>query len=363
MPDFQGEKTEQPTPRRLEEAAKKGQVPRSAEVQTVAAMLGALLGMMFGGQEIWRHMVASFSGLLGHLHNIPISADSMQGHLITGVVMLAMCAGPMVLAVMLSGLLAGAAQSRFQTASEVLSVDWNRVNPAEGVRKLLSFQSAVPTVVAIMKIGVLIVLTYSQIVSILQDPIFYSAVSAGRIGQFLASASFSIILRVCGALMIIAALDYTYQWWKTSRDLMMTKNEVKDETKNAEGNPLVKNMLRRRRQRHTQRRMLLEVPKADVVLTNPTHLAVALRYDRKTMKAPRVVAKGSRLNAAQIREIARRHQVPVVENKPLARLLFKHARVGSEIPAQLYAAVAEILAWVYRVNRYRYYTESNHLAA
>jgi flagellar biosynthesis protein FlhB len=362
MTEFHGEKTEQPTPRRLEEAAKKGQVPRSAEVQTVAAMLGALLAMMFGGQEIWRRLVETFSGMLGHLHTISLSADSMQGHVIVGVVVFAACAGPLVGAVMLSGLLAGAVQSRFQTASEVLSIDWNRVNPAQGLHRLFSFQSAAPTVVAVLKISVLMALTYSQIISILKDPIFYSAVNPGRIGQFLASTSFSIILRVCGALVIIAALDYTYQWWKTSRDLMMTKDEVKEETKNAEGNPLVKNMMRRR-QRHTQRRMLLEVPKADVVLTNPTHLAVALRYDRKTMKAPKVVAKGSRLNAAQIREIAQRHQVPVVENKPLARLLFKHARVGAEIPAQLYAAVAEILAWVYRVNRYRYYTESNHLAA
>jgi flagellar biosynthetic protein FlhB len=141
---------------------------------------------------------------------------------------------------------------------------------------------------------------------------------------------------------------------------MMTREEVKDETKNTEGNPQIKSRQRRLRQRLTQRKMFLDVPRADVIVTNPTHLAVALRYDRKTMKAPRIVAKGSRLNALRIREIARQHQVPVIENKPLARLMFKHGRVGAEIPAQLYAAAAEILAWVYRVNRYRYYTENNH---
>ena len=105
--------------------------------------------------------------------------------------------------------------------------------------------------------------------------------------------------------------------------------------------------------------MLLDVPKADVVVTNPTHLAIALRYDRKSMKAPKIIAKGSRLNAQRIREIAQKHQVPILENKPLARLMFKYGKVGGEIPAQLYAAVAEILAWVYRINRYRYYTEQN----
>ena len=140
---------------------------------------------------------------------------------------------------------------------------------------------------------------------------------------------------------------------------MMTKEEVKDEVKNTEGNPLIKSQQRRKRLGLTKRKMLLDVPKADVVVTNPTHLAVALRYDRKRMKAPKVVAKGSRLNALRIREIATQHQVPLLENKPLARLLFKHGRVGGEIPAELYAAVAEILAWVYRINAYRYYREQN----
>lgn len=139
----------------------------------------------------------------------------------------------------------------------------------------------------------------------------------------------------------------------------MTREEVKEEMKNSEGNPQVK--ARQRRRRRTQRQMLQDVPKADVVVTNPTHLAIALRYDRKTMKAPKIVAKGSRLNAQRIKEIAAQHQVPIIENKPLARLMFKYGRVGTEIPAQLYGAVAEILAWAYRVNRYRYYAEQNQM--
>jgi flagellar biosynthetic protein FlhB len=140
---------------------------------------------------------------------------------------------------------------------------------------------------------------------------------------------------------------------------MMSKEEVKDELKNQEGDPKMKARLRRRRQAVSYRKMLAEVPRADVVVTNPTHLAVALRYDRKSMGAPRIVAKGSRLNALRIREIARQHQIPIIENKPLARLMFKYGKVGGEIPAQLYVAVAEILAYVYRTNAYRYYREQN----
>jgi flagellar biosynthetic protein FlhB len=141
---------------------------------------------------------------------------------------------------------------------------------------------------------------------------------------------------------------------------MMTKEELKEEVKNTEGDPHTRARQRRRRTLKSQRKMLQEVPKADVILTNPTHLAIALRYDRKTMKAPKIVAKGSRLNALKIREIATQNNVPIMENKPLARMLFKYGKVGAEIPAELYAAVAEVLAWVYRVNRFRYYSEQTN---
>jgi flagellar biosynthetic protein FlhB len=140
---------------------------------------------------------------------------------------------------------------------------------------------------------------------------------------------------------------------------MMTREELKEEMRNSEGDPHVKARQRRRRKTKSQKQMLDNVPKADVVVTNPTHIAIALRYDRKTMKAPRILAKGIRLNALRIREIATKHQIPIVENKPLARMMFKYGKVDGEIPAQLYSAVAEILAWVYRVNRYRYYAEQN----
>jgi flagellar biosynthetic protein FlhB len=161
---------------------------------------------------------------------------------------------------------------------------------------------------------------------------------------------------------VIAAADYGYQFWRTHQDLMMTREELKEEAKSSEGNPQVKSR-RRRMLGRSKRQMLADVAKADVVVTNPTHIAIALRYDRQSMQAPRLVAKGIRKNAEQIREIARQSGVPLVENKPLARLMFKYGKVGREIPAQLYAAVAEVLAYVYRTNPYRYYAEACTLAA
>jgi flagellar biosynthetic protein FlhB len=248
-------------------------------------------------------------------------------------------------------------QSRFRTAPDALEANWDRVNPLNGFKRLFSVRSAVPTGIAVVKLSVIVALSYNVIVAILQDPIFYSTVDVGRIGVFLWDASFKVIMRIGFALVVLAAIDYAYQLWRTSQDMMMTKEEVKDEVKNQEGDPKTKARMRSRRRAATQRKMLAEVPKADVVITNPTHLAVALRYDRKSMGAPRIVAKGSRLNALRIREIAKQHQIPIIENKPLARMMFKFGKVGGEIPAQLYVAVAEILAYVYRTNAYRYYRE------
>ncbi len=352
-----GEKTEQATPRHLEEAWKRGQIPRSSEVQTVFVITAGILALMFSGRESWRLLHGSVGSVLGHLHDAPLTQESAQGQVIQGVLLLGQCVWPVLAAAVIGGLLAGGIQSRFRTASEALAANWERVNPVAGFQRLFSFRSAVPTGVAVVKLAVILVLTYGIVKEILTDPIFYAGVELARIADFMASSSLKIVLRVAFALAIIAAADYGYQFWRNQKDLMMTKEEVKEEMKSTEGNPLVKSQQRRRRQSVSMRKMLSEVPHADVVITNPVRLAIALRYDRKAMRAPRIVAKGSRLNARRIREIAQQHQVPVMENKPLARMMFKYGKVGGEIPAQLYAAVAEVLAWIYRVNAYRYYRE------
>lgn len=355
--DQGGEKTEQATPKRLEEAIKRGQFPRSAEVQTAFVMMAGLLALLFLGREMWQMLVIALVQGLGHLHDIQLKEQMMQGYAVSGALFLAKIVGPVMLAVMAAALLAGGIQSRFNTAPEALTPNWQRLNPMSGLKRVFSMRSAAPTAMAMVKLGLIIALTYSVVKDVLNDPIFYTSVSAARVAGFLADSSFKITLRIGCVMIFIAIADYGYQFWQTNRELMMTKDELKDEMKNTEGHPLIKSRQRRRRFAITLRKQLAEVPKADVVVTNPTHLAVALRYDRKTMRAPRVVAKGARENALRIREVAQQHGVPMIENKPLARLMFKHARVGGEVPAQLYAAVAEVLAWVYRTNRYRYYAE------
>ena len=359
MADDSGEKTEQATPKRLEKAHAEGIFARSAEVQTVFVLMAAMIALMFSGSEMWRLMAHTQVAVLSHLHDTPLTLNAMQGYAVNAALVFGHCVWPVLAATMLAGLLAGGIQTRFRTAPEALGIHWERLNPVEGFKRTFSMRSAVPTCISIVKLSVIIALTYGVVKGILNDPIFHSSVDVARIAGFMAQSSFQIVTRVSMALVVLAATDYGYQFWRTNQDLMMTKEEVKEETKNSEGNPHVKAQQRRKRKAMSKRKMLAEVPKADVIVVNPTHIAVALRYDRKTMKAPKIVAKGTRLNALQIRQIAEEHQVPVIQNIPLARIMFKYGRVGGEIPAELYSAVAEVLAWVYRVNAYRYYREQS----
>jgi len=359
MADESGEKTEQATAKKLEQAHNKGQFARSAEVQTAFVLMAALTALALSGGEMWRIMANTQVAVLGHLHDTPLTVNAMQGYAANAAMVFGHCVWPVLAATMTAGLLAGGIQTRFRVSPEALGLNWERLNPVEGIKRVFSMRAAVPTLISTVKLSIIIGLTYNVVKGVMADPIFHSSVDTARIARFMAESSLKIITRVAMALMFLATADYAYQFRRTSQDLMMTKQEVKDESKSTEGNPQVKARQRRKRNANTKRKMLAEVPKADVVVVNPTHIAVALRYDRKSMGAPRIVAKGTRLNALRIKEIAKEHQIPIVENKPLARIMFKYGRVGGEIPAQLYAAVAEVLAWVYRVNAYRYYREQN----
>ena len=297
MSEHAGDKTEQATPKRLEEALRKGQFPRSAEVQTVFVISAALMALRMSGPDAWDRLTLAFKGIFFNLHKTSVAEENLQGYLISGVMLIAVCAGPIVIATLTSALLAGGMQSRFNTATDALNPDWQRVNPAAGFARIFSTKAFVPTGLSVMKIGIIGGVCWSAVRNILQDPIFYTVLGPADFARFLSQTSFQLGTRVVLVLGAIAGADYGYQFWRTTRDLMMTKEELKEEVKNTEGDPHTKARQRRRRNTRTQRKMLQEVPQADVVLTNPTHLASALRYDRKTMKAPKIIAKGSRLNA------------------------------------------------------------------
>jgi flagellar biosynthesis protein FlhB len=361
MSENAAEKTEQPSLKKLEDAAKKGQVARSAELQTLFVLGGALLALKTAGPGIMDTLLPIFRNIFSHLHTIELKPEQIPTYAANGMLLISTCLAPIALATAGAGLAAGGIQTRFRLASEAIRIDFERLNPAQGWKKIVSRQALITTFFSLVKLGVIAGICWSSFSKILHDPIFHTSIGAEDISRFMAETSLRLGNLLLLSMLVFAGTDYFIQFWHTLKDLMMTKQELKEEHKNSEGDPQMKARMRSRRPTKSQRQMLAEVPQADVVVTNPTHIAIALRYDRKSMKAPKIVAKGIRFNAQKIREIAQANQVPIIENKPLARLMFKHGRVGGEIPAEFFAAVAEILAWVYRVNRYRYYSEQNQL--
>lgn len=354
-----GEKTEQPTPKKLEEALKRGQFAKSAEIQTVFVLTAGLVALLFSGPGMLDQFTRQMTYVYGHLESAELTLDSVHRNVLEGTGFIFKIIWPLITATMVAGVLAGSLQSRFRLTPETLELKGEKLNPVSGLKRVFSFSQGIPTAISIVKLTVIIALTYGVVRGILKDPIFYTPVNVERIALFMAGSAYKILLRICLLMVLIAVVDFLYQKHKTHKDLMMTRQELQDETKNQEGNPEVKARQRKRNFRKTTRQMLSDVPEADAVITNPTHLAVALRYDRKSMQAPVIIAKGARRLALRIREIAQANQVPIIENKPLARMMFKYGRVDGEIPAEFYNAVAEILAYVYRVNAYRYYREKN----
>ena len=355
---MEGEKTEKPTSKRAGEAMGKGQFARSPEIQTVCVLGAGLMTLSSQAHTISQTLSGSMIQILGELGRLTVSTTSVEMYFAVFIGWLGACVFPLLVAVPIAGIIAGGLQSRFHLTTSVIGFNLDRLNPVANAQKFFApLPSIVRLGISLMKFLVIFAFTYSVIRGLLNHPIFYSATDFSQVVQFMVTTVESICTRVLVGMIFVAGADYAYKFWKNQQDLMMSKEEVKEESRSTEGNPLVKGEIRKRRMAILRQKWTQEVPKADVVITNPTHLAIVLRYDRKTMKAPRIVAKGARLNALRLRELAGEYKIPIVENKPLAQFLFKHCKVGQEIPAAMYTAVAEVLAYVYRVNRFRYYVE------
>ena len=355
------EKTEQPTPKKLEQLGESGQFARSTEINTLVLIVGAMIVLSFTASQIVETMRLFMTGIFQQLGTIRMTPESFMGHYENFM----MTAGTMIFPVMITGVLAGlmaaGAQSGMRVSPKAIEPKFSKVSPLAGFKRIFGTQSMAKLVVSLLKFVVIFGFTYPVIKEVLNDPIFYSSTDVWHLLSFMGQTAQGVGLRVIAGMVLIAAADYAYQRWKHEQDSLMTKQEVKEESKQVDGNLLQKGEMRRRRRQMLMDTMNQEVPQADVIVTNPTHLAVALKYDRAAMGAPRVLVKGARYNALRIREIAKKHDIPIVENKPVARLLFKNCKAGKEIIPELYAAVAEILAFVYRTNRYKYYMKGQRV--
>ncbi len=340
------ERTEQATPKRREEARKKGQVAKSREIPSVAVLGAVLLLLYFHGAE----MTEQIMDIMVRAFRLPGTLLIDQGNFQRIVTYFAWRTLSVLILVFIivfvAGVLANILQVGFMISTESIAPKASKLDPIKGFQRLFSIQALVEFVKSIGKLGIVGVVSCIVVNRELHGIFPLAGESAGGIFLYIAGVSFRIIAATTLVLVLLAILDYAYQRWEHEKNLKMSRQEVKDEFKQTEGDPLVKSRIRRLQRDFARRRMMAAVPKADVVITNPDHLAVALRYD-STMAAPVVVAKGAGFIALKIKEIAGKHQVPVIENKPVAQLLYKSVPVDGQIPETLYRAVAEILAYVY----------------
>lgn len=358
MADEPSNKTEQPTPKRLAEAHEKGNFARAPDLQMVGVLLAAVWSIAVLSRHLVEQTASIAVGIFGHLGTYavrPEAAGPWAAQAVsTGLRLLLPISG----ACLLASVLLGGVQSGFRFTPKVLTLNLDRLNPVTGFQRIFSSQGLVRVTLDAFRIAVIGWVIWSGVDKVLSDPIFRVPVPLPRLGEFIADASMILLWRCVMALGAIAAFNYFYQWQSVRQQLMMTKQEVRDEMKQTEGDPKIKSALRALARRILQRQMLKSLETADVVVTNPVHFAVALRYDRANESAPVVVARGEQAFARRIKKVAAEMGVPIVENPPVARMLYKFGAVGKPIPFNLYRAVAEILAFVYRTHR-DYFRELN----
>ncbi|MBW2569462.1 MAG: flagellar biosynthesis protein FlhB, partial [Deltaproteobacteria bacterium] len=341
------EKTERASPKKREKARKKGQVAKSREVASVAVLLASLAFFWFGSSDMFDKMMALTRWLITESSQFNVDCNNIQS-LSSGIVYKIFgILFPLFFSAFFMALLANYAQVGFVLSSESVQPKLSKIDPIKGFQKLFSIKGLVELAKNIFKILLIGFVVYLTIKGEIDNFIPLMDQSVWGILIYIGEVSFKIILKVCLALIILAVLDYIYQKWEFEKNLKMSKQEVKDEFKQTEGDPLVKATIKRLQRDAARKRMMASVPGADVVITNPTHLAVALCYDQTSASAPKVVAKGAGFIAENIKDIARKNNVSIVENKPLARVLYKNVDVDEMIPADLYRAVAEVLAFVY----------------
>jgi flagellar biosynthetic protein FlhB len=348
------DRTEKPSAKRLREARQRGQFVHSRDLALAVASVAATMALAGFGTHLFEGLATRLAADLGSLGEQPmrvITGGELNGLVLRGGGLIAVLVGPIAFCTMTAAVLVHGFQGGWTLATDTLKFDWNRLNPANGIKRFGLWQSGVETAKTLVTVAVITVIGWISIKAMLADSgrlPWMSPLGAAAVGW---STMRTLLWRVGWALALLALGDYALQYYRTMSSLKMTKQETKDEAKEMEGNAEVKGRIRRVQREMARRRMLSDVKKATVVITNPTHFAVALEYKRGSMTAPRVLAKGQDHVAFAIREQARKHGIPMVENKPLAQALFKTTEVGEVIPAGLFSAVAEVLAQLIRLKQ------------
>ncbi len=349
MADSGGEKKHDPTDYRRQKAREEGNVVRSPDLTSAVLLLAGVMLLDFTGPQVFRMCM----DLINEELISPVEWQTNSREAVLQVVKLivkgSLAMIPLMAGVLFTSLVVHFAQVGPLWLPDKLGIDFTRINPIQGFQRLFTIVNASKLGFGLFKIGLVSGLLLMGVWSRWDSVMALGASSIESVGQFVWTTMIELCRNVAAALLVLSVIDYAFQWWKYEQDLRMTDEELREELKMMQGDPQVKQRRRRIQRDLAAQRLTADVPKADVVITNPTELAIALRYDPLTMKAPIVVAKGANLVAAKIRKIALEHGIPIVERKPLAQALFKHVEVGQAIPLSEYAAVAEVLKYVYQV--------------
>lgn len=351
MAESDQERTEEATQQRRDDFRNRGQVAQTRELATVLILLSSAVILWLMGRYFLEQISNLLTASLTHY-----VVDAARGGDYVPAVLFAAKSGALILAPLL-GIVAvmGVASTVVQTGllsnEEAFDLKWDKVNPLEGFKRIFAWRSVFEGIKAIAKM-VMITAIMAMVVKdrVLSVPALVEF-SVNQLFVFLGDLTVRLLGAIGVFMAVLAAFDYFLQWWELEKQMRMTKQEIKEEHKSREGDPLIKARIRRVQREMANKRMMTDVPKADVIITNPTHIAVALRYDTATMAAPQVIAKGAGLIAEKIKALAREHNVPIMENKPLARTIYKTIKIGHAIPRELFTAVAQVLSYVYRLKK------------
>ncbi len=348
MAEGRESRTEKPTPRRLQKARDRGQIARSREVPSALVLLGGVLTLYYAGQGMIDSLALQMRDLLRMRIPPDITVSYVQDVLRTAALRLAPNIGLLMAAALSLGIAANAMQGGLAFSWKALGFHFERLSPANGLARVFSKNGLMELAKGTLLVIVVSTLAYRVLVDNLSVYPRLVVMSPQQLLYWLCTISYQIFVRVAVFFVVLALADYGFQKYRFIERMRMTKQEVREEFKELEGDPLVRARIRRIQRELARRRMMAEVPRADVVITNPTHYAVALSYKMESMEAPQVVAKGVGFLALKIKELAQQHDVPMVENRDLAQALYKTVEIGEYIPASLYRAVAEILAYIYK---------------
>ncbi|MBQ4057750.1 MAG: flagellar biosynthesis protein FlhB [Lachnospiraceae bacterium] len=347
-----GEKTEDATSKKLKDVRNEGNVAKSAEISTAATLLVFFVCIKFVIGFVGEHLLDSFDTfytLIPRYVNDNIEVAEFRYLLSESLLSITLIIAPFLLLGFVVAILSNTLQFKFQITTKPLQPKFDKLNPISGFKRMFSMNTLIELLKSIIKIVTISYISYTVLVEHMEELFLLYDMSVNQGLLLMYDIITELLLKIVILFCVVGAADFLYQKWKFKEDNKMTKQEVKDEFKNQEGDPKVKGQQRRRMQQASQRRMMAAIPQADVVITNPTHFAVALAYESGRGQAPVVVAKGADFLAGRIKEIARENNVEIVENKPLARMLYYNVELDAEIPPELYQAVAEVLAYVYQV--------------